>query len=300
MDFGNFKLPFSHQGWMSHISSVSSTPLDSQLTLTQCLEYNEAFIFADSHGNLFVSRKNSYHPFEELQTEKQNILRRKHFSERDLKCFSIKKFARYNAFTTVASDGNRDCLSFTQGFSARIIPLVSGKITLLKLSRKKKKLFLISDSENCCLQLSIIENRVNWDSDFKLLRHISSLSSMSFSFTKLAKKLTQSELRKELQQMKAAPGDRLGLCLDRNHKSFHLTLKRVFGRKAFKNRNNLLAGKKNKIIFNSCSLVCALDITTYRQAQRSPVAESENLKMGFYGIESLFESSSSNGRRPCF
>jgi hypothetical protein len=295
MDFGNFKLPYSHQGWMNHISSVNRTSKDSQLNLTQCLEYNDALIFADSHGNVFITHKNSYHPFEDLQTEKQNFLRKKHLSEKDLKCFSIKKFGRMNALTTVPTDGNRECLDFTQGFSARIIPLVSGKISLMKISRKHKKLFLVSDSENCCLQLSIIENKISWDSDFKLMRHISSLSSLGVHFEKLNKKLMQSTLRKELQQMKSTPEDRLGSAIDKPQESFYLTLKRVFGRKAFRSRNNLLAGKKNKIIFNSCSLVCALDITSYRLPQKSPCQNSENLKMSFYGIESLIESATANG-----
>jgi hypothetical protein len=264
--------------------------------LTHCLEVKDALIFGDSQGFLFITRKNSYHPLENMQNEKLSILRQKDLSEKDLKCFSLKKFGRLNSLSNAPGESNKDCLEFTKGYSSRIIPLVSGKVTLMNIARKRKKLFVISDSENCLIQLSIIENNVNWDSDFKLLKHISSLNALSSNFAKLEKQLLQSELRKELQQMKLAPGEQTLKEKDMAKKNnFYLSLKRVFGRKAFKSRNNLLAGKKNKIIFNSCSLVCALDISSYRQSSKTP-HQGDSLKMGFYGIESLFESNPSNSK----
>ena len=294
-EFADFRFAHSHQGWLRH-SPHNSSSLDSHLLLSNCLEVRDALVFGDVHGFLFVTRKNSFHPFENPHVDKLAVLRQKQLSEKDLKCFSVSKFRRLNALTSVASEGNRECLEFTGGYSARVIPLVSGKVTWLDIARRSKKLFVVSDSENCLIQLSIVENKVNWDSDFKLLRHISSLTSLSLNFAKLEKKLLQAGLRKELQQMKSAPCEQT-LCEAAHEKddNFFLILKRVFGRKAFKGRNNLLAGKKNKIIFNSCSLVCALDISVYRHPRRSP-KRGESLKMGFYGIESLFDSSPSNRR----
>jgi hypothetical protein len=295
MEFSNFKFSHSHQGWINH-SSQDKKGHDSQLMLSHCLEVKDALIFGDSQGFLFITRKNSYHPLENLQNEKLSLLRQKHLSEKDLKCFSIKKFGRLNSLTHIAGESNKECLEFTNGYSGRIIPLVSGKVTLMSIARKRKKLFVMSDSENCLIQLSIIENNINWDSDFKLLKHISSLNSLCSNFAKLEKQLLQSKLRKELQQMKLAPGEQNIPESNENKKdNFYLSLKRVFGRKAFKSRNNLLAGKKNKIIFNSCSLVCALDITSYRQSSKNP-HQGDSLKMGFYGIESLFEATPSNSK----